>query len=106
MPKPKPLGPSTGGTGIGWGGGPAAATGGALSSAGSTQPLAACAAAATAAAPHNAAAGAPPLMAESATHGLICVAGAGADGREVAATAPVELTNSELATNTPTTPLK
>src|SRR5256885_12360438 len=86
---------STGGTGIGWGG--ATATGGATSVTGSTQLAGAWAAAATAAAPHSAAAGAPPVMAVSAAHGLICGAGAELD----AATAPVELTNKDPAMTAP-----
>jgi hypothetical protein len=40
-------------------------------------------------------------MTASAAHGLICWMGAAA----VAATAPVELTNSELAATNPTNPL-
>src|SRR5256885_12329167 len=91
---------STGGTGIGWGGG-AVATGGATSVTGSTQLAGAWAAAATAAAPHSAAAGAPPVMAVSAAHGLICGAGAELD----AATAPVELTNKDPAMTAPTSRL-
>src|SRR6185369_5521657 len=95
IPRPPPA-VSTGGTGVG-GGGAVCTTGGATSATGSTHPGAGWAAAATTAAvPHSAAAGAPALMTDRAAHGSICWED-GSD--EVAAAAPVELTNIDPATS-------
>jgi len=102
IPRPPPA-VSTGGTGVG-GGGAVCTTGGATSATGSTHPGAGwAAAAATAAVPHSAAAGAPALMTDKAAHGSICWE----DGsEEVAAAAPVELTNIDPATSRATAGLK